>query len=1231
MNRDPAADAPSTLPSRLTEWRGTARYEVRRCIGGGGMGTVYEAFDCERGLSVALKRLRHFSPAGLYLFKQEFRALADVVHRNLVRLHELVAVDPQDVFFTMELVSGDELPAYVRAGGAPSYGRLRDALRQLAEGLRELHAAGKLHRDIKPSNVLVGSDGRLVILDFGVATDWSPASNRDSQEEPIVGTAAYMAPEQALGAAPTPASDWYGVGALLFEALTGNPPFVGSSVNVLDSKQNGDPPAPSRVVPNVPGDLDALCMALLRRAPAERPSGDEILARLGVAGDGGAETVDRSPPETGRLKRLVGRERHLHELGDAFRSTCAGRSITVRIRGPSGMGKTSLAQDFLDGLASRDEAIVLSGRAYERESVPYKAIDSWIDALSRYLLRRSDLGKPPALPRDIWALARLFPVLRRVPEVADTREDVLGDPQRLRRRAFAALRELLATLSETRPVVIHVDDAHWGDADSAAVLHEIVRPPRAPTILLLMTYREEEERTSPFFGETRTHWPRGAEERELEVGPLDLEDAARLAVALLGADDAATRDLGAAFAKESGGNPFLIEELVRGHKADPSNRGGGAKITLDRSVWDRLERLPGEARKLIEMLAVSGRPLRVSVARASLGLPDGFEDVVARLRTDRLIRDGLRSGQEVIEVMHDRIAEAIVLGLPEDRVRAHHAQLARVLESTPGSDPEMVAVHLLGAGDKEHAAQHAELAAEAAVGKLAFARAAQLFRLALEGGRTKEGARRLKLRLAETLAWAGRGAEAAHLYLEAAAEVRGAERLELERAAAQQLLASGRVDEGARVLHAVLAAVGVSAPRSTLAILLSLFFYRVWLTIVGLRFKDREPGDVRESDRIRIDAMQSASLGFAVVNALLGAYMQARLLILCLRAGDRLQLLRALALEAGQRASVGGPESDRERASVALSRRLVAKLGDSQAEGVLENALGIGLFLRGRWKQASAALAASAAKLVHGDSPSHDNGQLFAIHALFFSGQIGELVRRHARFRADAEDRGDLYASVNLATTTTITAHLVTDDPEGGRWQVREAMAQWSQSGFFVQHWQAMAFEPEIDLYLGRGAAAYDRIGRGLPALRKSLLLNVQFVRGITWFARGRCAVASISDRPTLKSARLDEARKMVRRLEREGMQWMLPLAALVEAAAENAAGRHAEAIAALRKAISTSEAAEMTMHAVVAKFRMGELLGGDEGRALVESSRAAVADEGIKNPARWVSVYLPGIWSAPS
>jgi serine/threonine protein kinase len=256
------------------ELHGTGRFELRRYLGAGGFGVVYEAYDREHDAIVALKTLQQLGPGALYRFKQEFRALADIDHPNLITLYELSA-EGEHWFFTMELVEVDFLsyvsPPAQPADSLPSLDldRLRDAFRELAEGVRALHQAGKLHCDLKPSNVLVERTGRVVILDFGLVAESDAVARAENNL--LVGTPAYMSPEQAGGLEPTPASDWYSVGVMLFEALTGRQPFRGSVREILEHKRRRDPPAPDDLVSDLPSDLKELCCRLLSRDRSDVP------------------------------------------------------------------------------------------------------------------------------------------------------------------------------------------------------------------------------------------------------------------------------------------------------------------------------------------------------------------------------------------------------------------------------------------------------------------------------------------------------------------------------------------------------------------------------------------------------------------------------------------------------------------------------------------------------------------------------------------------------------------------------------------------------------------------------------------------------------------------------------------------------------------------------------------------------------------------------------------------
>jgi hypothetical protein len=1104
-------------------------------------------------------------------------------------------------------------------------GKLRSALLQLVEGVAALHAAGKLHRDLKPSNVRVTPEGRVVILDFGVATE---LRRRGPEDDEIVGTFAYMAPEQASDEPPVPASDWYSVGVILYEAIVGVRPQSGTPLEVLAQKSTVDPIAPSARVQGVPEDLNALCVELLSIDPARRPTVGEILRRLG-----GMQS-DRAPalqPDDAPA-HLMGRDAHLGLLRDAFEATRHGRAVSVRVAGASGMGKSVVLHRFLDQLEERGDALVLRGRAYERESVPYKAVDSVIDALSRHLIELEGAQEPLEFSSDMSALAQVFPVLRRVARFKDVAQTHKDDPRSLRQRAFASLRELFDSLARRAPVVVFIDDVQWGDADSAVLLVELLRPPAEPPLLLVTTHRVEDADASPFLAELLARWPEDSEAREIQVGPLDPDDAHRLATALLGAEDSSAQRTAEAIARESGGNPFLLDELARGasqyHRiATAAVAPAEAALSLEQMIGDRTARLPEDARRLLQVIAIGGRPLPVATVGEATGLADRAAQLVALLRARRFVRTGLRGGLEVVEASHDRIRETVAASLLAETARGHHAALARVLEVNPEADPEAIATHLLGAGDRERAGQFAERAAEQAVAKLAFAQAARLLQLRIDTmGGSSPDLQRLRLRMAEASEWAGHPEKAARAYLAAAEHAPALERVDLERAAAAQLIAAGRVDEGAAAFRRVLAAVGRAVPASAFGILFWAVVHRIASGVL-LRSELHDAGDLRAEDKVRLNALHAAARALTLVDPLSAVYVKARYLVDALRSRSRFHVVRAAASEAGTLASAGKGESQRERTLFETAKRLAQESGDAEGLGLYEITFGISQYLRGRWRSCVELLDSAYERLVT-LRRWQANASVYRLYALALMGDLPEVKSTTKRLLADAEQRGDLYTAVNLRASHPMAAWLAADDVQGARRHLSEALANWSQTRFLVQHWQCMLWEAEAHLYAGEGALAWQRLARDERRLRRSLLLRIQLVRSWTLFVRGRCAVASLEGMGQReRGARLAEALRMRVRLEREKMPWTDALAAMLTASVARASHDDGAARRGLRLAIRLSDGAEMALHAAAARYRLGGLVGGDAGSRLVKKTEDAMKARGVRVPARYAQMLVPGDW----
>ena len=1267
---------PSADPESFT---GTDRFVVQRRLGAGSFGVVYEVLDRERNTNVALKTLRVSAGRNLYRFKQEFRALADVSHPNLVTLYELLAEGDQ-WFFTMELIDGVAFLEHVRGGhssagsagstsssptgplkdesprgdsasdrgapladipqavpsaipGAVPIERLRLALLQLGQGVCALHAAGKLHRDIKPSNVLVTAEGRVVLLDFGLIRDLRPGVTHTID---AVGTPAYMSPEQASERPLTESSDWYSVGVMLYEALTGALPFTGPVLEVLRRKQLDEPPPPSTLVREVPEEFDALCRSLLRRVPGQRASGAEFLRhlrRLGAAATESAAPEAVPPPSSvAPAPPFVGRAAELAQLREAHAIAKSGYATTVTVHGGSGIGKTALVRQFLAELrAQSPPPLILYGRCYERESVPYKAFDSVVDALSQHLRRLDRRAVEALLPHDIVALARLFPVLRQVPAVTRARRAVLEipDSQELRRRAFGALRELFVRLVDRSPVVVGMDDLQWGDADSAALLADLMKPPDSPALLLIGCYRSEESETSDLLSvllPLRESPPAASLRRmDIAVGELAADEAQSLAAELLGG--AHDRGRAQAIARESQGNPFLVDALSRFGRDEPSG------APLDEVIRRRAADLPEPARRLLSVVAVAGRPIDLGAAFHAAGLEHESDAALGVLRSVHFVRTRRSTGWDEVETYHDRLRAAVIAGLGTDELRHLHERLALALQASGRADPERLAGHFREAGHLQQAAEHAAAAATAAADALAFDRAARLYRMALALGPTAGDGHELRARLGDALASAGRGREAAEAYLEAATGGDAAERIDLRRRAAHQLLIAGHVEEGLAIVKDVLASVGISMPVTTGRALASLMLRRAVLRVRGTRFRRRDAGQVSAWDLLRIDTCWSVAVGFGLIDVIRSAEFQTRSLQLALRAGEPYRVARSLALEALFVALSGTRSRARVDRLLASAAALATDLGHEHAIGLVAMAEGLSAWVQGRWKDARR-LCDEAASILRercvGATWETDNAEMYALASLFMLGEIEELSRRLPRLVARAEERGNLYAVRYLRVAGfSHVAWLAADDPEGALREIAQGVIPSRRVFEFSQIWLRGALR-DIALYSGEGLDEQAPLKEGWRRPARALDRFPQAGLILSLFSRARRHVALAAAAPVSGAAarsHLAQAERYARRLQSERTAWGDGLPLLVRAGTRATRGDHERALADVTEAASRLAAADMALFAAAARRCRGELLGGEPGRALVAEADAWMATQSIKRPDRMARMLAPGAW----
>ena len=1134
---------------------GSMRFSVLRPLGRGGMGVVYEAVDRQWNLRVAVKALSELGPAALLRLKNEFRAVQSIHHPNLVRLGELLE-DHGQWLITMELVDGVDFVRWVRGdsdgdGRGFDEARLRSALRQLVEALMALHAAGIVHRDVKPANVLVTGKGRLVLLDFGLVT--RVALDDALTDGRIIGTVDYMAPEQAAGLSVATSADWYSVGAMLYEALTGRVPFDGPDPMVLEQKSRLDPPAPSTLAA-VPPDLDRLCMELLARDPARRIDTRELAARLGIPTTL-RETAE--PPFVGRRDELAELERALADAGK-------DGSLTLFVHGESGIGKTTLVRQFVRGVLERGDALVLQSHASDRELVPFNGFDGIVDGLVRYLIELPRDEVAALVPEGADDLVGIFPVLSHVPGFGARPTGERGSMAARRSHAFAAFRRLLAALARRRPLVLVIDDFQWADDDTLMLRQALMRGPERPGWLLVAIARTTDETRPLLRRALLTTDDDAGEARHLFLDGLPDADARALVRELGGGDtiDEASR--------EAHGHPLFLAQLAgaRGHEL-------GAAGDLHAVIRAVVHALSPDARRLMEVLAASGRPIRQSIAAAAAGLDAESHvraaDELRGFALTRVVGAGLFAA---LAPYHDQIAEAILGELGPERRRALHRALAEVIERAPaGSEPRALFLHWLAAGDEARAARAATAAAEEADRQLAFEQAAHYYQRAIELG----GDRRTLLPLrACALANAGRKRDAVDAYRQAAALERDEARIEHLRAAAEVLLGNGDIDEGVTLLRAVVREIDMPWPESQTAVLASLMMQRWRARLRGFGWRERPEASVPRRTLVAIDTAWSAAMALSMVDRARGAAFQTRGLLLALDAGEPYRVARAMILEAGFASILEGASAGRQARRAELlvdARRLAERCGHPHALALIGAIEGIAQATAGEFRAGAGKIAAAVPALrAHGTRWEVMNAETLHLTYLALLGDIAALDDEVQALEREALASQDLHTLANLRTGYPALARLRHDDAAAARAAVDESMRGWSQQGFHRQHWFAVFARANLDLYERRGEEAWQRVAAAWRPLRRSLLMRSQFVRVGALNLRGRAALAT---------GRRAEAERMAARLAREGVAWATAFASLLRAAIDREP-RAFESAAALL------DAAELRMHAAIARRRAG-------------------------------------------
>ena len=725
------------------------------------MGEVFLANDTQLERKVAIKFLPealHSDPVALAWFEREAKSAAALDHPFICKIHEIADIGGR-TGIVMEYVAGQTLEARLTKGPLAPAEAIQMAA-EVAEALSEAHSRRILHRDLKPANLMLSEQGHVKVMDFGLAKRLQGSGDSNSgditpgsltQTGALLGTPAYMAPEQIRGEPADTRSDIFSFGVVLFELLTGEHPFKRCTVSETVAAILRDPPSGGAASRD---QFDyAIFDKLLAKTPADRyQSFDEVsveVRRLRDASSTWTEPVsavadDGEPTVGGRRTPFVGRDAEQAELGRWLDRAARGRGGLVLVGGEPGVGKTRLVEQVLE-TARHQRCLTLTGRCYEMEGtapfIPFVEIIEQYTRMAPSEVLRETLGEAAS------EVARLVPDLRRVfPDIPPPLELPL---EQQRHYLFTNVAEFLERMSRVSSTVLLLDDLQWADTATLLLLRHLAPLLGQLPVLALGTYRDVELDVNRPFAQTLETLNRKRLAQRLHLQRLPESDVASMLAALGGPSPPETLVVG--IYRETEGNPFFVEEVFQHLHEEGSllEEDGHWRSNLDLEDLDvhegvrlvigrRLERVSADSRKVLTFGAVVGRGFSLELLEAIGDVTgDALLTALEEAEANSLIMP-MPGRAPRWEFSHALIRQTLAAGLSLPRRQRLHLRVADAIERTAGASVDErasdLAHHLYQAGeagDPRKTVHYLRMAGERGVATGAFEEALRSFELAL--------------------------------------------------------------------------------------------------------------------------------------------------------------------------------------------------------------------------------------------------------------------------------------------------------------------------------------------------------------------------------------------------------------------------------------------------------------------------------------------------------------------